>query len=169
MPVKLHGLARLLPVALALAAATALTGCHGDSDRTALSESEAGERYVKLVEPVNAAAVALQAQLTADPPHPPEIQKAASTYVDASNQFREDAEDTQWPESVDDDITFLISSNGRALDDIRALERVQTGDDLQLWAREHAPAASSALSDAKAVAGEIRKELGLPTPTTPAS
>ena len=68
MPVKLHGLARLLPVALALAAATALTGCHGDSDRTALSESEAGERYVKLVEPVNAAAVALQAQLTADPP-----------------------------------------------------------------------------------------------------
>jgi hypothetical protein len=154
---------------MTLAAATALIGCSSDSDPSPLSASEAGERYVALVAPVNEAAVALQGTLTADPPRPAKIQQAAATYVDASEQLKEGAGETQWPESVSDDIAFLVSSNSRALDGIRALARVQTGADLQTWARERGPAVSSALSDATVASGDIRKELGLPSPSSPAT
>jgi hypothetical protein len=167
--VELNKLIRLMSIALTLAAVTALTGCSGDSDDSTLSNSEAGDRYVALVTPVNEAAVALQATLTSDPPRPAEIQQAAATYVDASVQFKEGAEDTPWPEPVSDDIAFLVSSNGRALDGIRALARVETGADLQTWARERGPEVSSALSDATVASGDIRKELGLPSPSSPAT
>jgi hypothetical protein len=159
-----------MSAAVALAAVTALTGCSGDSDDSTLSTSEAGYRYVALVTPVNEAAVALQSTLTADPPRRrAEIQQAAGRYVDASLQFKEDAEDTEWPESVSDDIAFLVFSNGRALDGIRALSRVQTRADLQTWGRERGPEVSSALSDATVASGDIRKELGLPSPSSPAT
>ena len=167
--VKLNVRAPLLAAAVALAAVTALTGCGTDSDSSTLSASEAGERYVALVAPVNEAAVALQGTLTADSPRPAEIQQAATRYVDASVQFKEGAEDAEWPESVSDDIAFLVSSNGRALDGIRALARVESGADLQTWARERGPAVSSALSDATVASGDIRKELGLPAPSSPAT
>jgi hypothetical protein len=84
-------------------------------------------------------------------------------------QFKEGAEDTPWPESVSDDIAFLVSSNGRALDGIRALAQVQSGADVQTWARERGPAVSSALSDATVASGDIRKKLGLPSPSSPAT
>ena len=169
LEVKLNCVAPLMSVAVALAAVTALTGCSGDSDDATLSTSEAGYRYVALVTPVNEAAVALQRTLTAEPPRRAEIQQAASRYVDASLQFKEDAEDTQWPESVSDDIAFLVFSNGRALDGIRALARVQTTADLQTWSRERGPEVSIALADATAASGDIRKELGLPSPSSPAT
>jgi hypothetical protein len=157
-----------MSAAAALAVAAALTGC-SDSNSSTLSPSEAGDRYVALVAPVNEAAVALQGTLTAESPRPAEIRQAATRYVDASVQFKEDAEDTEWPESVSDDIAFLVSSNGRALDGIRALARVESGADLQTWARERGPAVSSALSDATVASGDIRKELGLPAPSSPAT
>ena len=115
-----------MSAAVTLAAVTALTSCGADSDSSTLSTSEAGERYVALVTPVNEAAVALQGTLTADSPRPAEIQQAATRYVDASVHFKEGADDTEWPESVSDDIAFLVSSNGRALDGIRALARVES-------------------------------------------
>ena len=158
-----------MSVAVALAALTALTGCSGDADDSTLSTSEAGYRYVALVTPVNEAAVALQGTLKADPPRRAEIQQAAGRYVDASLQFKEDAEDTQWPESVSDDIAFLVFSNGRALDGIRALARVETRADLQTWGRERGPEVSSALSDATVASSDIRRELGLPSPSSPAT
>ena len=169
LEVKLNFLAPLMSAAVTLAAVTALTSCGADSDSSTLSTSEAGERYVALVTPVNEAAVALQGTLTAESPRPAEIQQAATRYVDASVQFKEGAEDAEWPESVSDDIAFLVSSNGRALDGIRALARVESGADLQSWARERGPAVSSALSDATVASGDIRKELGLPAPSSPAT
>jgi hypothetical protein len=142
-----------------LVLATLLVGCGNSSQ---LSRADAASRYLKIVEPVNAAATDFGTAIGATPPRLPALHDATKRFDKAMQTLDERLASTHWPESVRREVSDLLASDKRLLALLRGLEKTGTAVEVLAWERRSQHDVLIAIWAVGHASEAVRIKLGLP-------
>jgi hypothetical protein len=142
-----------------LVLATFLVGC-GNSPQ--LSRADAASRYLRLVEPANAAADHFGKAIGATPLRVPALHDATNRFDDAMQTLDEGLASTHWPDTVRGEVSDLLASDKHLVSLLRGLEKAGTAAEVVAWEQRSQHDVLITISTVGHASEAVRIKLGLP-------